>query len=106
MTSEFWLVTTTVVDADAAKALAHALVEARLASCVQALPIVSTYRWEGAIETACEHLLICKIRAADYAAVEAAIRVKHAYDVPEIVAVPIVAGSAGYLGWLADSTAR
>jgi periplasmic divalent cation tolerance protein len=106
VTTEFWMVTTTVGDAEAAKALARALVEARLAACVQALPIASTFRWEGAIETACEHLLICKIRAADYAAVEAAIRAKHTYDVPEIVAVPLVAGAAAYLGWLAESTAR
>ena len=100
------MLTTTVGSRDEAKSLARALVESRLAACVQTMPIDSTYRWQGAVEKASEHLLICKIRSADYAAVEAEIRMRHAYEVPEIVAVPIVAGSASYLGWLAEATAR
>ena len=100
------MVTTTVAGPDAATALARALVEARLAACVQVLPIASTYRWEGAVETAAEQLLLCKIRAADYVEVEAEIRAQHTYNVPEIIALPITAGSPDYLGWLAESTAR
>ena len=98
--------TTTVAGPDEAKALALTLVEARLAACVQILPIASTYRREGAVETATEHLLICKVRAADYAEVEAEIRAQHTYDVAEIIALPIIAGSCAYLGWLAEATAR
>ncbi len=106
MNAEFLVVTTTIAAVDEANALARALVEARLAACVQVLPIASTYRWEGAVETAAEHLLLCKVRAGDYAKVEAEIRARHAYDVPEIIAVPVAEGSADYLGWLTEATAR
>ena len=106
MNDAFFLVTTTVASPDEAKTLARALVEARLAACVQVLPMASTYRWEGAVETAAEQLLLCKIRAVDYADVEAEIRARHAYNVPEIIALPIAEGSPGYLGWLSEATAR
>ena len=98
--------TTTLGSSDAAKALARALVEARLAACVQIMPIDSIYRWDGEIENAPERLLTCKIVAADFPAVEAAIRERHAYDVPEIVMTPIAAGHAPYLDWVAASCAR
>ena len=100
------MVTTSVASLDEARALAHHLVETRLAACVHMLPIGSTYRWEGSVETATEQLLMCKTRADDYAAVEAAIRDWHSYDVPEIVAVAITTGAAPYLDWLMASTAR
>ena len=106
MSTDVLLVTTTVGGVDAARALGRALVEARLAASVQMLPIESIYRWEGDVESAAEHLLICKIRTADYPEVEAEIGAHHTYDVPEIVAVPIAAGSPGYLAWLAEATAR
>ena len=106
MKDAFLVVTTTVAGPDEANALARALVEARLAACVQMLPIASTFRWKGAVETAAEHLLLCKVRAADYAEVEAEIRARHAYDVPEIIALPVAEGSADYLGWLTEATAR
>ena len=86
--------------------MARALVEARLAACVQITPVASLYRWDEKIEEASEHRLDCKIAAADFAAVEAAIRARHGYDVPEIVMVAIAAGSAGYLAWLGTATAR
>ncbi len=106
MSVGFVLVTTSVASAEDGRTLARALVDQRLAACVQMMPIESTYRWEGAIETAAEQLLLCKIRAADYAAVEAEIRARHSYDVPEIVAVAIVTGTPSYLAWLEASTAR
>lgn len=81
--------------------IAAALVAGRLAACVQVLaPMTSTYRWQGAVETAEEWLLLVKTTADRYPAVEAAIRSLHPYDEPEIVALPIVAGSTGYLGWI------
>lgn len=105
-TPTFLMLTTSVADRAEADGLAHALVEAKLAACVQLVPIGSVYRWNGAIEAATEILLLAKIRSADLGTVEAVIRGRHSYDVPEIVALPIVAGSADYLGWIAASTAR
>lgn len=92
-------------DADCAEAIAAALVEARLAACVNVLaPVRSVYRWQGAIERADEVPLLIKTTAARYAALEAAIRARHPYAVPEIVAVPIDRGLPAYLRWLADET--
>ncbi len=99
----FALVSTTVGTAEKAQELARALVEVNLAACVQIMPVRSVYRWEGAIEAALEHLLVCKISTGAYAAVERAIRANHDYDIPEIVMVPIAAGSRAYLAWMADA---
>jgi len=73
----------------------------RLAACVQVLgPITSTYRWEGAIETSQEWRCEAKTRVELYDEIEKAIRSLHSYQVPEILAVPVVDGSADYLAWL------
>jgi periplasmic divalent cation tolerance protein len=97
-------VTTTVATRADADRIARALVERGLAACVQvAGPIASTYRWKGAIETAEEWLCFAKTRRERYADVESAIRELHPYEVPEIVAVAIVAGSADYLRWIDES---
>lgn len=88
-----------------AQALASALVEQRLAACVQCLPgVQSVYRWEGAVERASEVQLQIKTDAARYAAVEAAILARHPYELPEIVAVEAVAGLDRYLDWIGAST--
>ena len=87
-----------------AEAIAAALVERRLAACVQILgPLASTYRWQGTVETAREWQCVVKTAASRYAEVEAAIRELHSYDEPEIIATPIVSGSAGYLRWIDES---
>jgi periplasmic divalent cation tolerance protein len=92
---------TTTETQEQAESIAHALVERRLAACVQVQgPIRSTYRWQEKVEHAQEWLCVVKTRRHAYERVEAAIRSLHSYDEPEIVAVPIVAGSAGYLAWL------
>ena len=97
-------VQTTAGSEDEAERISAALVERRLAACVQvAGPIASRYRWQGEIETASEWICVAKTEASRYAELEAAIRELHSYDEPEIVATPIVAGSAGYLAWLAES---
>lgn len=99
--SEAIQVTTTTATKEDAQRIAAALVERRLAACVQVGgPITSCYRWQGAIETAEEWLCTIKTTRAAYEQVERAIRQLHPYDEPEIIAVPIVAGSAGYLQWL------
>jgi len=94
-------VLTTAGSAEEAERIAAALVERRLAACVQTLgPIRSRYRWQGAIEEAEEWQCLAKTEASRYAEVEAAIRELHSYEEPEIVALPIVAGSSGYLSWV------
>ena len=105
MATAYAAILTTCTDRDSAKALAMALVEQRLAACVQMLPIDSVYEWEGKIEAAAEILLICKIKRADYEETEKTIRALHAYATPEIVMLPIEQGFAGYLAWI-DSVTR
>lgn len=87
--------------------LAGELVRAALAACVQiGPPITSVYGWKGQVETSAERLLILKTRASRFGALEAAIRARHPYEVPEIVALPLVAAHAPYLAWLEAMTAR
>ncbi len=98
---EYIQVVTTIERREDAERIARALVEERLAACVQVVgPIRSTYRWRGAIETAQEWQCWAKTRRDLYERIEAAIRRLHCYEVPEILAVPVLAGSAAYLGWL------
>ena len=100
--SEFLQIVTTTGSRDDADRLARALVERRLAGCVQVVgPISSTYWWQGELETAEEYLCLVKSSRDAYPALEAAIRELHPYDVPEILAHAVVAGSQGYLDWLA-----
>jgi len=102
---ETLLVITTLPDAASAHALAQALVEQRLAACVNVLaPCRSVYRWQGKVEDAEEVPLLIKTAAERYAALEAAIRAAHPYELPEIVAVPLAGGLPGYLAWVAAET--
>jgi periplasmic divalent cation tolerance protein len=102
--ADYLQVQTTAGSAEEAERIAAALVERRLAACVQTIgPIASRYRWRGEIETAEEWLCLAKTEAARYPQLEAAIRELHSYEEPEIVATAIVAGSSGYLAWLGDS---
>ena len=95
---------TTVGSEEEAERIAAALVERRLAACVQVIgPISSHYRWQGEVERSQEWLCLVKTEASRYPEVEAAIAELHSYDQPEIIATPIVAGSAGYLDWIARS---
>ena len=104
--SETLLVVTNLPDRDAAIRLARALVEQRLAACVNVLgACTSVYRWEGALEQAEEVPLLIKTRAARYPELEALIRELHPYELPEIVAVPMVRGLPDYLDWVAEETA-
>lgn len=94
-------VVTTVGSQDEAERIARALVTRRLAACVQvAGPISSTYHWKGQLETSQEWLCVIKTRRGDYQDVENAIRELHSYEVPEILAMSVVAGSPSYLDWL------
>ena len=99
------LVFTNLPDAASAEALADTLIGQRLAACVNILaPCTSIYRWQGATETATEVPLLIKTTPARYAALEAAIRAHHPYELPEIVAVPVTQGLPGYLDWVETET--
>lgn len=100
------LVFTNLPDRAAALDLARALVSRRLAACVNVLDgCTSVYRWQGVVEEASEVPVLLKTRSARYAEVEAAIRELHPYELPEIVAVPVVRGLPEYLEWVAHETA-
>ncbi len=99
------LVLTNLPDQASARALATTLVTERLAACVNLLaPCRSIYRWQGAIESAEEVPLLIKTTSERYAALEAAIRAGHPYELPEIIAVPVEHGLPEYLAWVAAET--
>lgn len=102
---EVILVMTSLPDRAAALKLAQALVDRRLAACVNVLAeCTSVFRWKGAVENAAEVPVFIKTRAGRYGEVEAAIRELHPYELPEIVAVPVRGGLDDYLQWVADET--
>jgi periplasmic divalent cation tolerance protein len=88
-----------------ARRIARAVVEARLAACVNIVgaPVESVYRWKGKVEKAREYLLVMKTTAARLAALEREVQRLHSYNVPEFIALSVAAGSRGYLGWLAET---
>ncbi|MEE9559841.1 MAG: divalent-cation tolerance protein CutA [Acidiferrobacterales bacterium] len=102
-TPDIQIVLTTCPDSETAGALARSLVSEALAACVNILPAAqSVYSWKGKIESANEHVLLIKSHVRNYAAIEARIKALHPYELPEIVAVPIVTGLAEYLAWVSD----
>ena len=97
-------ITTTLPDRAAADLIAARLVEERLAACAQiAGPIASTYRWQGAVEAASEWYCQLKTTADRAPALRRRLRELHPYEVPEIIAVPIVDGDPDYLRWIEES---
>jgi periplasmic divalent cation tolerance protein len=103
--SEYLQVQTTTDSRAEAMELARAAVEARLAACGQvAGPIASTYWWNDELERAEEWFVFLKLPADRYDELAAFLAERHSYDEPEIVATPIVAGSASYLSWIRDET--
>jgi len=97
----FQIVLTTCPDGDSAGRIARALVEERLAACVNILPPMrSIYRWKGQVEDTPEQLLVIKIMQTRFPAVMDRIRALHPYELPEIIAVPIADGHPDYLAWL------
>jgi periplasmic divalent cation tolerance protein len=101
--TEFVQITTTTGKRKDAEQIASELVSGRLAGCVQVSgPIVSTFRWQGKVETAEEWLCVIKTTRAQIAAIQDALKQIHPYEVPEIVVTPIVTGSEPYLKWLSE----
>ena len=100
-------VSTTVEKREDADRIAKTLVESRMAACVQVIgPIRSTYWWKGRVEEAGEWLCVMKTREDLYADLEAGLKAVHPYEVPEIVAVPVVKGSELYLRWIEEETRK
>jgi periplasmic divalent cation tolerance protein len=106
MSSPYSIVITTCGGKEEAETIALLLVEQRIAGCVQMFAIESVYRWEGTVERAQEWVLVCKIKGAHYAVVEAAIRSAHSYATPEIIEIGIEKGAQAYLSWLESATER
>jgi periplasmic divalent cation tolerance protein len=88
-----------------ARKIARALVERRLAACVNEIgvPVRSLYRWKGKVESTAEVLLVIKTTKKRFVALREAVHELHSYEVPEIIALPMVEGSRAYLDWIAES---
>lgn len=93
----------TAPDEACARDLARALVERRLAGCVNWTPVRSAYRWEGAVQEEGEALLLIKTDRARLDELRRTLDELHPYDLPELIAVPIGGGSAAYLQWLGEA---
>jgi uncharacterized protein involved in tolerance to divalent cations len=104
LTDKFVVLVTCSTPAEAQR-IARAVVNARLAACVNILPgaVQSIYRWKGKVESARERLLLIKTSRKRLAKLQAAVERLHSYDVPEFIAIPIVAGSSAYLSWIEES---
>ncbi|MCH7752480.1 MAG: divalent-cation tolerance protein CutA [Planctomycetes bacterium] len=103
--TDYIQVSTTTETEHAAQEIAAALVEQRLAACVQVSgPVESVYRWQGKVQQSQEWLCTAKTRASLFPQVETVIRKLHTYECPEIIAVPIADGSDAYLTWLGEQT--
>ncbi|MEE2001108.1 divalent-cation tolerance protein CutA [Alkalimonas sp. MEB108] len=101
--AEFCLVMTTCPNQLEADQITAALLQQRLAACIQQQAVSSHYVWQGKLEQSSEILLLIKTTAHCYPALEAEIRKLHSYDTPEIIQLPIEAGFADYLQWVKDS---
>ncbi|MFF1644302.1 divalent-cation tolerance protein CutA [Streptomyces sp. NPDC058240] len=107
MTTTAWLTVLTTTDSEEkAHSLAQGAVEARLAACVQiSAPVTSVYHWRNAIETTEEWQLLFRTTAERYDELEAHLQEAHDYETPEIIAIPVLRGSARYLAWVSAETA-
>lgn len=99
---DYCLVLTTAASETEATAIAQALVQAQLAACVSLMPIHSIYTWQGELHQEPEWQLLIKTKTICFGAVEAKIQELHSYAVPEIIAIPLQAGSTTYLSWISS----
>ena len=103
MASNYGVVLVTVSSLSEGQTIATALIEDKLAACVNLLPIDSIYLWQGEIQQDREYQLIIKTDLKKFTELAAKIKTLHSYEVPEIIALPIVDGSQAYLNWLETS---
>lgn len=102
--TDIQVVLCTCADADQARRIAHHLIEQQLAACINLLPgVQSIYRWQGAVESAAEVLMLIKTDAGHSSQVQSAIAGLHSYEVPEFLVLPVSGGSEAYLAWLKTS---
>jgi periplasmic divalent cation tolerance protein len=95
------VVLNTCASAEEAERLARTLVDARLAACVTVIsPVRSFYRWNGAVTDAAEWLLVIKTSRALFDRLRASLESAHSYELPEVLALPVIEGSANYLSWI------
>ncbi len=105
MDAEQLVVLCTCPDAETARRLASEVVDRRLAACVNIVPgLTSVFYWEGGVQSESETLLVIKTTAAAYGALEARLVECHPYELPEVIAVPIVRGLPGFLEWIGEET--
>jgi len=105
-TTEFIVVLVTSSSEGEAEKLAARLVEEKLAACVNIIPTSSLFRWEGKLSREKEMLLVIKTRNSRFEDLEKRVRELHSYQVPEIIALPVVAGSEEYLDWVAENVSE
>lgn len=95
----------TVPDRETGERIAAALVEERLAACVNLIPgLTSIYRWQGKVEKAAECLLVIKTTSSRFEQLRERIKALHPYELPEIIAVPITSGDSAYLNWIVENS--
>ncbi|MFY9807377.1 MAG: divalent-cation tolerance protein CutA [Pseudonocardiaceae bacterium] len=105
MPADHVVVVTTTGSEEAARAIGAGVIDARLGACAQIVgPITSVFRWNGEVQTESEWRVEIKTAADRVPALAAYLKANHAYDVPEIIAIPITGGSAEYLSWLVVET--
>lgn len=103
MTSEYVIVLVTASSQQEAEAIAQALVAAKMAACVSLMPVHSIYTWQEQMHSQQEWQLVIKTHLSQFFQLEKKIRELHAYEIPEIIALPIIAGSQPYLQWISDN---
>lgn len=101
---QYGVVMVTATDIQEARAIAQVLLDAKLAACVSIMPIHSIYRWQGEVQQAEECQLLIKTDLAKFEAIQSKVQEVHSYEVPEIIALPILNGSSAYLKWIAEQT--
>ncbi|MDY7015302.1 MAG: divalent-cation tolerance protein CutA [Cyanobacteriota bacterium] len=99
----YGIVLVTTSSREEGEAIASALLDARLAACISLSPVHSIYTWQGQVNSDSEWQLTIKTDLTHFSALEAKIRECHSYEVPEIIALPIVAGSPAYLQWISEN---
>jgi periplasmic divalent cation tolerance protein len=99
--SDYMIISTTTAKKSDALRLAKTLASHKLVACTQIIgPIISIYKWEGKLQQSKEWLCVTKAKKSDYLKMEKVIKSVHPYDLPEIIATPIIKGSSEYLNWL------
>ncbi|MFZ3384171.1 MAG: divalent-cation tolerance protein CutA [Candidatus Methanoperedens sp.] len=104
MNNNYSVVITTTGNKEDAEKIAKALLNEKLAACIQVTQIKSYYTWKGNVNIDDEHLLLVKCKASDYSEIEKCIKANHSYEIPEIILLPISTGLPAYLGWINEVT--